>query len=168
MAQSTYDARLELAIADLAKQDKPNYMATAKKHEVARTTLRKRFLGERVSIHAAASKYRQRLTFVQEETLIKHINSLTDRGLPPTSRIVRNLAEEIIGGPVGKNWTGDFVKRYKNRLTSLHLRNIDSQRVRAEYAPSFKHFYDLVTPIWLFDYIQSFIKDYPADILIID
>ena len=136
---------MELAMADLANQDKPNYKATAKKYSVGRTTLRQRYLGQTLSIQAAASKYRQRLTSIQEETLIKHINSLTNRGLPPTSRIVRNLAEEIIGGPVGKNWTGDFVKRYKNRLTSIHLRNIDSQRIKSEYAPSFKQFYDLVT-----------------------
>ena len=144
MAQSTHNARIELAMADLANQTKPNYMATAKKYGVARMTLRDRFLGQTLSIQAAASEYRQRLTIVQEETLIKHINSLTDRGLPPTSRMVRNLAEEIINGPVGKNWTGDFVKRYKNRLISLHLRNIDSQRIKAEYTPSFKQFYDLV------------------------
>ena len=31
MAQSTHNARMELAIADLANQDKPNYMATARK-----------------------------------------------------------------------------------------------------------------------------------------
>ena len=144
MASPTHNARIELAMADLAKQLKPNYMATAKKHGVARSTLRERFLGESLSIQAAASKYRQRLTFVQEETLIEHINRLTDRGLPPTSQIVRNLAEEMIGGPVGKNWTGSFVKRHKDRLLSLHLRNIDSQRVTAEYAPSFKLFFDLV------------------------
>ena len=145
MAQSTHNARMELAMADLAKQDKLNYKATAKKYSVGRTTLRQRYLGQTLSIQAAASKYRQRLTFIQEETLIKHINSLTNRGLPPTSRIVRNLAEEIIGGPVGKNWTGDFVKRYKSRLTSIHLRNIDSQRIKSEYALLFKQFYDLVT-----------------------
>ena len=145
MATSTHNTRIELAIADLAKQDKPNYMATSKKYGVARTTLRKRFQGQTVSLQAAASIYRQRLTLVQEEALIKHINSLTDRGIPPTSRIVRNLAEEMIGGPVGKNWTGQFVKRYQGRLKSLYLRNIDSQRVRAEYVPSFKQFYDLVT-----------------------
>ena len=76
--------------------------------------------------------------------MIKHINSLTDRGIPPTNYIVRNLAEEMIGGPVGKNWTGDFVKGYKDRLISLYLYNIDSQRVKAEYALSFKYFYNLV------------------------
>ena len=112
MAQSTHNARIELAIADLANQTKPNYMATAKKYGVARMTLRDRFLGESLSMQAAASKYRQRLTLVQEEALIKHINSLTNRGLPPTSRMVRNLAEEIINRPIGKNWTGDFVRRY--------------------------------------------------------
>jgi hypothetical protein len=135
---------MELAMADLTNQTKPNYKATAEKYSVGRTTLRQRYLGQTLSIQAAASKYRQRLTLVQEETLIKHINSLTNRGLPPTSRIVRNLAEEMIDGPVGKNWTGDFVRRYKDRLISLHLRNIDSQRVKAEYVPSFKQFYDLV------------------------
>ena len=119
-------------------------MATSKKYGVARITLRDRFVGRSLSMQAAAAKYRQRLTLPQEETLVKHINSLTDRGIPPTSRIVRNLAEEIIGGPVGKNWTGNFVRRYRERLRSIYLRNIDSQRVRAEYAPSFKYFYDLV------------------------
>ena len=58
MPQSTNEARIELAMVDLAKQDKPNYMATAKKHEVDRTTLRKRFLGQRLSTKAAASIYR--------------------------------------------------------------------------------------------------------------
>jgi hypothetical protein len=144
MAQSTHNARIELAMADLANQTKPNYMATARKYGVARITLRDRFLGQSLSIQAATSKYHQKLTLVQEETLIKHINSLTDRGLSPTSRIVRNLAEEIIDGPIGKNWTGTFVRRYKDRLTSLHLRTMDNQRIKAEYAPSFKQFYDLV------------------------
>ena len=35
--------------------------------------------------------------------LIGHINKLTDRGIPPTSQIVKNLAEEIRGKEVGKN-----------------------------------------------------------------
>ena len=58
MAQSTYNARIELAIADLANQTKPNYMATAKKYGVARITLRDRYLGQSLSVQAAASKYR--------------------------------------------------------------------------------------------------------------
>ena len=61
---------------------------------------------------------------------------------------MHNLAEEVIGDSVGKNWTSDFVKRYKNRVISVYLRNIDNERIKAEYAPVFKHFYDLVTFNW--------------------
>ena len=50
----------------------------------------------------------QCLTDEQEEVLIGCINSLTDRGMPPTSQIVRNLAEEIRGSKVGKNWVGQL------------------------------------------------------------
>jgi hypothetical protein len=153
MAQSTHDARIELAIADLLRQTKPNYMRTARKYEINRTTLRSRFLGNQLSKKAAASEYRQRLTFAQEEALISLINTLEDRGLPPTSRMVRNLAEEMINRDVGKNWTGDFLKRYKGRLKGIYLRNIDSQRVKAEYAPMFQRFYDLVS------YYSTLIKE---------
>ena len=50
MATSSHNTRIELAMADLANQTKPNYMGTAKKYGVARITLRDRFLGQTVSI----------------------------------------------------------------------------------------------------------------------
>lgn len=148
MDNSTHDARIELAIAQLKQQDRPNVAATARAHVVAESTLRDRWRGKSMSKRAAASEYRQRLTFGQEEALIQQINQLTDRGIPPTPRIVRNMAEEMLEGPVGKNWTSDFVKRYEHRLTSVYLRNIDSRRTKSEYAPSYKQFYDLVTCFW--------------------
>ena len=141
---SSHNARIELAIADLNRQEKPNIMGTAMEYQLVESTLRRRFKGQTTSREVANSQYRQNLTLAQEEILIGQINRLTDRGLPPTSRIVRNLAEEMINRPVGKNWTGQFVQRYKNRLRSLYLRNIDKDRMNAEYAPMFKQFYDLV------------------------
>ena len=65
------------------------------------------------------------LSIEQEKQLISHINMLTKRHLPPTSAIVRNLAEEIIGQEVGKNWTSQFIRRHKDKLESLYLCNID-------------------------------------------
>ena len=59
---------------------------------------------------------------------------------------MRNLVEEVIGARVGKNWTASFCRRYKDRIKSLYLRNIDSQRLQSEYALLFKMFYDMVTP----------------------
>ena len=149
MATSTHDARIELAIAHLKRQEKPNIMGTAREYGLVESTLRRRFKGQIMSRQAANSIHRQNLTLVQEEVLIGQINRLTDRGLPPTSRIVKNLAEEMIGHPVGKNWTGQFVKRYPDRLHSVYLRNIDKERTNAEYAPMFKQFYDLVLVLFL-------------------
>ena len=98
MAPTYTEADLELALADLAKQDTPNYSAASKKYGVPRRTLSNRFTGKSVSRQAAAAEYHQRLDTAQEEALIELINRLTNRGLPPTNSIVKNLAEEIIGG----------------------------------------------------------------------
>ena len=64
--------------------------------------------------------------------------------MPPTSQIMKNMAEEIYGGEVNKNWTANFCRRHKTKLKSLYLRNIDNQRAKAEYAPMFEHFFELV------------------------
>ena len=103
MAPTWTEAQLQLAVADLAKQDTPNYTATSKKYGVPRKTLRNRFLGKTVSRQEATSEYHQCLTAAQEEALIELIKSFTNRGLPPTNCMVKNFAEEIIGRSVGKN-----------------------------------------------------------------
>jgi hypothetical protein len=144
MPPRTHDAQIELAIADLRQQSKPNILGTAKKHGVIESTLRRRFKGQQTSISAANSAYRQRLTNSQEEALVKEINRLSERGMPPTSQFVRNFANEIIQGCVGKNWVGDFVYRWRKHLRSIFLENIDNSRKKAEYEPIFRQFYDLV------------------------
>lgn len=144
MASTTNDTALELALAELRSQDKQNYRATAKKYHINQSTLRRRFLGLTTSSAAASSLYRQRLSAVQEGVLIEQINHLTDRGIPPTSQMVKNMAEAMIGDSVGKNWTGEFVRRHKTELKSTYLSNIDKQRTKAEYPPSFEYFYQLV------------------------
>ena len=150
MASITNNTALELALAELRSQDKQNYKATAKKHNVHESTLRRRFLGLQSSSAVASSLYRQRLSAVQEGALIEQINYLTDRSIPPTSQMVKNMAEAMIGDSVGKNWTGEFIRRHKTELKSIYLSNIDKQRTKAEYAPSFKHFYQLIIlAFWL-------------------
>jgi hypothetical protein len=140
MAAATHNAQIELALADLRSQLKPNYLTTSKKHGLSETTLRRRFKGQQLSYDAAKAMVHQRLTIAQEETLIGYINDLTNRGMPPTPQMIRNFAQDIIGGPVGKNWTGDFTRRHGNRIKSVYIRNIDNERVKAEYEPSFKYF----------------------------
>jgi hypothetical protein len=112
MSSTTKTMALELAIADLENQNKPSYRATAKKYGVSDITLRRRFLGTQIFPATASSLYRQRLSAVQETALVAQINRLTDRGIPPTSQIVKNMAEEMIQDTLDKNWTGEFVRRY--------------------------------------------------------
>ena len=55
------------------------------------------------------SEYHQRLIIVQEEKILIHqINRLTDCGIPPTVRMVRNLVEEVINELLAKNWISHF------------------------------------------------------------
>jgi transposase-like protein len=142
-----HDARIELAMADMDAEESPVIAEVAKRWGLSRSTLSRRWNGITASRKEATSLYHQRLTTAQEEVLIDQINKLTIRKMPPTSQIVRNIAEEIIKGAVGKNWTLQFVKRHGDRLTSLYLRNIDNIRAKSEYPPMFVLFYQLVRVI---------------------
>ena len=107
-----HNARIQAAIADLDSQERINYAATAKKWNLDRTTLARRHRGETVSNQDATSYARRQLTDVQEKTLIQYINKLSNRGLPPTPQIVKNLAEEISQTKLGPNWVSRFCKRH--------------------------------------------------------
>ena len=141
-SQLTYNDRIQSAIADLESQERANFGKTAKKWDVDRTTLRRRFNGEQRSRQRFCFEAKQCLSDAQEEALVGQINKLSERGIPPTSRITRNLVEEIVGRSVGKNWHAEFIRRNNGRLKSLYLRNIDSKRKKAEYEPSFRLFYE--------------------------
>jgi ActR/RegA family two-component response regulator len=56
MDNSTYEARLELAIDDLAKQANPNVLATARRFQVHCTTLSRRFQGTQQNRRIAHSE----------------------------------------------------------------------------------------------------------------
>jgi hypothetical protein len=138
-------ARIDEAVAAIQRGEFSDYTNAARKYGCDRSSLSRRIRGLTKSKKDANSFWHQCLTIEQEEVLIYRINDLTDRSMPPTSHIVRNLAEEIRGAPVGKNWVGQFVKRHQIRLKSLYLRNIDNLRAGAEYAPMFQLFFSVVS-----------------------
>jgi hypothetical protein len=57
MDNPMYDICIDLAIADLSEQVKPNYSTTAKRFNVERTTLCRRFQGEQASRAVANSEH---------------------------------------------------------------------------------------------------------------
>ena len=151
MARVDKLACIALAIATIRSREFKDYSKVAAKFNVDYTTISKRICSLMKSRKDADSFQRQCLTNAQEETLIAYINKLTDRGMPLTSSIVQNLAEEIKGAKVEKNWTRQFIWRHKNRLRSLYLRNIDNLYITAEYTPMFILFFALVS-----DFIYCF------------
>ena len=97
--------RIPEALADLETQEVPNIAETARKYDLVPYTLGNRWKGRTTSMAEAVSEMHQVLTNAQEKALVSIINKLSDRRMPLTSAIVKNLAEEIRGVPVRKNWT---------------------------------------------------------------
>ena len=139
-----HNDRILAAIADLDSQKVPNYGATAKKYDLVRTTLWRRHTSQTVSRSEATTEFRQALNAAQEKVLLGHIGRLVTRGTPPTPAVVRNIAEEIHGGELGKHWVTRFIHRHSLHLKSMYMRNIENLRKKAEYAPMFQLFYKLV------------------------
>ena len=94
---------MEKALAELESSEEPNYTATAKKYHLVPSTLIRRAQFKTTSRAVFQSQVHQCLTNAQERVLINQINRLTDRGIPSTSQMVQNFAEEIIGRDVEKN-----------------------------------------------------------------
>jgi hypothetical protein len=140
---------IDAAVDAIKRGEFANYANAAQKYGCDRGVLSRRMRGLTKSKRQAMSFYRQCLTNEQEEVLITRINDLTDRGMPPTSQIVKNLAEEIRGEQVGKNWVGQFVKYYRIRLKSLYLCNIDNLHAGTEYAPIFQLFFSVVSCLFI-------------------
>jgi hypothetical protein len=145
MARIDKSARITKAIGAIQRGEFTDYSKAAKYYECSRSAVSRRIRGLTKTRQQANSFWHQCLTIEQEEVLIHRINHLTDRGMPPTSHIVKNLAEEIRGAEVGKNWVGHFVKRHSIRLKRLYLCNIDNLRAGAEYAPMFQLFFSIVS-----------------------
>jgi hypothetical protein len=146
--------RISKAIEAIERGDFKYSSHAAAEFKVSRSAVDRRRQGITQHKKSADSYARQCLTDVQEQLLIERINYLSMKNMPPTSRIVRNLAEELRGAPVGKNWVSQFVARHKNQLKSAYIRNIDNLRVASEYEPLFKLFYSHVSQfdLWLIFY----------------
>jgi len=142
--RAAHNTRIENALAELNSQKRVNYAATARKWGVERTTLAKRHRGETRTAEEFYSDSRQKLNSMQEEVLLDHINKLSNRGIPPTPQILKNIAEEISGKTLGHNWVTRYIERYRDRITSVYLCGIDHKRKKADNSHYFKMFYDLV------------------------
>ena len=100
---ATKAERMELALAHCRSLSNPAYKTIARDFNVNRTTLSRRHKGLQQSYFESRSESIQNLNKAQESILIKFINRLSDKAMPPTSQIVKNCAKELCGHTVRKN-----------------------------------------------------------------
>ena len=94
---------MDPAIAHLLRQESLNYAEAARTYGIVPTTLARRHKGLTISRAEATSTFRQQLNNIQEDTLLTYINALTNKHIPSTMQIIKNLAEEIAEEPIEKN-----------------------------------------------------------------
>ena len=97
---SSVDAALAF-IDSLSPNDHINISKIAKQFDCNRSTLDKRYRGKTKPRHAQYQNQRN-LNDQQEKSLIKYINRLYARGLPPNRHMIRNFTQEICQKEIGK------------------------------------------------------------------
>ncbi|KAF2805604.1 uncharacterized protein BDZ99DRAFT_540136 [Mytilinidion resinicola] len=95
--------KMKAALAALRSDPELSITDAAKHYGCGRSGLSKRFNGK-TSARDNALKNQQFLNRAQSNALIKHIHKLTERSLPPTISMLRNIAFEIKGERPGHNW----------------------------------------------------------------
>jgi hypothetical protein len=110
-----------------------------------------RYKGKSTSREEVTLYTHRKLSAIQEKTLVAYINKLSARRLPPTSQIVKNLAEELSKQEIGKNWVGRFCERYADDPSSVYLRTINHKRKIVDNSHHFEHYFNTVSV--LFDFL---------------
>jgi hypothetical protein len=135
---------MDAALADLRSSNGLSISAAAKKYGVGRSALSRRFnlkAASTAQYHAST----RLLNNAQEKELLKYIRRLCERCLPPTPRIVANIAQEICGEEPSKNWSTRFVARHKDQLDARYLNTLDLARHRADSKASYEHYFGVLS-----------------------
>jgi hypothetical protein len=136
-------APIDDALEDLKSQEHPNYSYTAKKYGIERTKLSRRHRGI-IGSKEEATEEKRLLNKQQQKNLVQYVNTLSERGLPPTNAMVRNFARDICGKQPGHNWVLRFVSNHKHTLKSDYLEGLDSSRRKADSTAQFTYYFERV------------------------
>jgi hypothetical protein len=119
------------------------YTKVAKDFKFDRSTLSRRHQGKQAP-RAAKAVQQQKLNPQQEEKLIIYIGELTERGLPPTREMIKNLASAVAESDMGESWVLRFLTRHKTKLTFKWTTGIDRNRHKADSKARYSMYFDLL------------------------
>lgn len=137
---------IEDAIAEiksLEPGEQFTYQAIADKHHVDRSTLSRRYRGCQAP---NKTKYinQQALNPQQELELVRYIEKLTKRGLPPTREMIRNFSSEVAKRELNESWVTRFINRHQIHLISKWTTGMDRTRHLADSEVKYRHYFDLL------------------------
>ena len=137
---------IEEAIAAIDSQDaetRLSYSEAARKFGVVRSTLTRRHQQQTQS-RAAATQQRQLLSPLQESELVKYIQGLSDRALPPTRAMIQNYVKTIAQWEPSDSWISRFLRRNAANLTIKYTTGIDRDRCKADSEESYRSYFNLL------------------------
>ena len=119
------------AIEALKPGEKLVYQKIADQFGVDRSTLARRHRGVQA---ARENKYsqQQKLTPQQEEELVRYIEELTARHIPPTRQMIANFASAVAQEAVSESWVTRFINRHSIHLISQWATGMDSNCHQAD------------------------------------
>jgi hypothetical protein len=129
------------AIESLEPGEHFTYREIGRCFNVPHTTLSRRHQG-RQRPRAAKNSAQLALNPQQEAELVRYIEDLTKRALPPTRDMIRNFASHFNPDGVSEAWVNRFVHRHGDHLVSKWTSGIDSQRHNADSRAKYKLHFD--------------------------
>jgi hypothetical protein len=135
---------MDAALPDLKSSNSLSISEAARKYGVGRSALSRRFNLKATSTAQYHDSMRL-LNNAQERELLKYIRRLCERCLPPTPRIVANVAQELCGKTPSKNWATRFVARHKDQLDARYLNTLDLARHKADSKASYEYYFDILS-----------------------
>lgn len=137
---------IDKAVEDIKLQEpgeQLSYRKVAAKHGVDRSTLARRCKGIQAPMAAKAIN-QQKLSPQQELELVRYIEDLTKRGLPPTREMIRNFASHVAKERLSESWVTRFINRHKVHLISRWVIGMDRKRHQADSEAKYKLYFNLL------------------------
>jgi hypothetical protein len=117
-----------------------SYQQIAKKYSVNRVTLMRRHKHETEDY----SVRNQSLHPEREAELVRYIETLTERLLPPTRTMIRQFASQLAGKPVSESWVDRYLRRHPNHLISRSGKAMAKERTKADSGAKYSLYFKLL------------------------
>ena len=127
-------------LESLKPGDDFSYTKVAAQFGIQRSTLARRHQG----VHKQRGVLQRSLHPEREAELVRYIETLTERRLPPTKVMVQQFASQLAGKPVSEVWVKRFLRRHPNHLISRSGKAMAKERTKADSGAKYSLYFKLL------------------------